>query len=279
MTQNYLPLAIAFSALCFVSACQASPLELTSPTHAVANESECTVALAPPSIVGYTVNLIVDQPSSKPLAGFASQGAIALKFDEMQKMAGLGVGDVNHQPIEGQYSYHRLDGTTAVEQSVDFEKGAYITYYHFQSKQAGTFEQTYSSGAVLKGQFTTVANHEAEPLAPQSLSGLNVALTIESAVSSLPGGFPTSGLVIQTYAQDGQYSAKGIGQGNIDSVGSYQYQRTSANTAVETAVQTSDFFTLPYTMVYTFTSANSGLWYQNFANGTIIFEGRFTTFK
>lgn len=277
--KQFYPLLTFIAALGCMSACQGTPLTLLPSNQPEYSAQYCQQMYAPESIVGYTVNQIVDEPNSKPQAGFATQGAIALRYDDMQKMVGLGVGDANHQPIEGQYSYYRLDGTTAVEQAVDFEKGAYITYYHFQSEQAGTFEQTYSSGAVLKGQFTTVANHQAEPLAPQSLSGLNVALTIESAVSSLPGGYPTSGLVVQTYAQNGQYSAKGIGQGNIDSIGSYQYQRISANTAVETAVQTSDFFTLPYTMVYTFTSANSGLWYQNFANGTIIFEGRFTTFE
>ncbi|MBE0365752.1 hypothetical protein PULV_b0403 [Pseudoalteromonas ulvae UL12] len=278
MKQCYTPLTVV-TALCFVSACQGTPLTTLPSNQYESTAKNCQVMYAPASIVGYTINQIVDQPNSKPLTGFATQGAITLRYDGAQKMSGFGVGDVAHQLIEGQYAYHRVDATTAIEQAVDFEKGAYITYYHFQSEQAGTFEQTYSSGAVLKGRFTMLANNDGAPLAPESLSGLNVALTIDSAKSLSPDGYPTSGLVVQTYAQDGQYAAKGIGQGNIDSIGRYQYQRISANTAVETAMQTSDFFTLPYTMVYTFTSADSGLWYQNFANGTIIFEGRFKTFK
>lgn len=243
------------------------------------HQKMCEINLAPANIDGLTFNLIVDQPSSIIQTGFAAQGAVAKHYTQNQQFSAQAFGDPSHQASQGHYSYHRLSANKAVEQAVDFEKGAYVTYYTFNTINSGYYQQTFSGGeTVINGLFTTV-NSDTQGLAPSTIAGLNIALTIVETQSQLPGGYPTSGVVVQTYAQDNTYKAKGIGLGNIDSVGTYQYQRLSANTAVETAVQTSDFFTLPYTMVYTFENEHSGTWYQNFAGGTIIFKGTFSVFK
>lgn len=243
------------------------------------SHNNCQANIAPQSIAGLTFNLTVDQPSSVIQAGFATQGAIAQSYTEQQQFSGIAAGDPTHQANQGHYSYHRLGANKAVEQAVDFVKGAYVTYYTFATPSSGQYQQTFSGGdTVINGTFSAI-NSNATALAPTSIAGLNIALTITDTVSDLPGGYPTSGVVVQTYSSDNTYTAKGIGEGNIDSIGSYQYQRLSANTAVETALQMSDFFTLPYTMVYTFETENSGTWYQNFAGGTIIFKGTFSTFK
>jgi hypothetical protein len=71
---------------------------------------------------------------------------------------------------------------------------------------------------------------------------------------------------------------KGFGPGNIDSVGTYSYKKISAHSAVEVVTQVSDFFSLPYTMVYTYDTPTSGIWFQNFADGLILFSGTFNSF-
>jgi hypothetical protein len=114
--------------------------------------------------------------------------------------------------------------------------------------------------------------------APDATSGLDIVLTIEKTTSSLPGGYPTMGAVVQSYAADGTYTYRGAGGPNqLQGPGTYTYVKTSHNTAMEDAMQSSDFFTLPYHMEYTFTRPDSGHWVQQFAGGLIVFEGSFAT--
>lgn len=114
--------------------------------------------------------------------------------------------------------------------------------------------------------------------APASTAGLDIVLTIEHTESSLPGGFPTTGAVTQTYAPDGTYVYSGFGGPNhLAGTGTYTYTKTGRNTASEDAIQYSKLFTLPYHMEYTFVTPNAGRWKQYFANGLIVFEGSFAT--
>ena len=89
--------------------------------------------------------------------------------------------------------------------------------------------------------------------------------------------YPKKGIAIQTYAQDGTFLIKGYGPLTLDSHGTYNYKKISANTAVEESMQVSNLFTLPYTMVYTFETPTSGTWFQNLGNGFITFTGTFET--
>jgi hypothetical protein len=114
--------------------------------------------------------------------------------------------------------------------------------------------------------------------APDSTAGLDIVLAIEKTTSSLPGGFPTMGAVVQSYGADGTYVYQGAGGPNqLNGTGTYTYAKSSRNTAFEDAMQSSDFFTLPYHMEYTFERPDSGRWIQYFAGGLIVFEGTFTT--
>jgi hypothetical protein len=138
---------------------------------------------------------------------------------------------------------------------------------------------TFSSaaGAVLCLAAGVAQGHSAGP-APASTAGLDIVLTIEHTESSLPGGFPTMGAVLQTYAADGNYTYAGFGGPNhLTGTGTYVYVKTGANTATEDAVQYSSLFTLPYHMDYTFVTSNSGRWKQFFAGGLIVFEGSFSS--
>lgn len=115
--------------------------------------------------------------------------------------------------------------------------------------------------------------------APDSTAGLDIVLSIEKAEStSLPGGFPTMGAVLQAYAADGTYHYHGAGGPNqLTGKGTYTYTKTGRNTGSEDAVQYSDFFVLPYHMDYTFERPDSGHWIQYFAGGLIVFQGSFAT--
>lgn len=114
--------------------------------------------------------------------------------------------------------------------------------------------------------------------APDAINGLDITLSILSATSQAPDGYPTMGAVVQRYNADGSYSYQGAG-GNfqLTGTGSYEYEKTGVNTAVENAMQSSDFFTLPYSMEYTFSTPTSGTFVQHFAGGYIVFEGTFNT--
>lgn len=134
-----------------------------------------------------------------------------------------------------------------------------------------------AAGAALCLAAGVAQGHSAGP-APASTAGLEIVLTIEHTESSLPGGFPTMGAVVQTYAADGNYTYAGFGGPNhLTGTGTYTYVKTGANTATEDAVQYSTLFTLPYHMDYTFLTPNSGHWKQFFAGGLIVFEGSFAT--
>jgi hypothetical protein len=114
--------------------------------------------------------------------------------------------------------------------------------------------------------------------APDSTAGLDIVLSIEKTQSSLPGGFPTMGAVVQSYASDGTYAYEGAGGPNqLKGAGTYTYAKSSRNTAVEDAMQSSDYFTLPYHMEYTFERPDAGHWIQYFAGGMIVFQGSFAT--
>ena len=86
------------------------------------------------------------------------------------------------------------------------------------------------------------------------------------------------GLALQLYNQDGTFTIKGFGPKTLNSTGTYRYKKVSANTAEEEAIQITDLFTLPYTMVYTFETPTSGTWFQSLGNGFIKFHGTFDTF-
>ncbi len=238
---------------------------------------------APRSLVGMDVNLQIENASSKLAAGYPNQGVIVKFYKNLDQWQAKGVGGQAQQNNSGTYSYHRTNINTAVEQSTDQEQNTYITTYTFDSASTGRWTQVYKNGmATLSGKFTMVRNNlpAEQQLAPNNNAGLHIALIIKSGVSaSIPAGsFPSRGLVLQSYAADGTAKLLGFGPGTINSKATYSYKKVSSNTAVEEAIQTSDFFTLPYTMVYTFKTPTSGVWYQNFANGLIQFSGTFNTF-
>lgn len=248
-------------------------------------ESRCDSRLAPASLKGYTVNYQI-LASRSDAADTPYKGVIVSKYQQ-QRFSAQGFGTLNNNDnpsreySEGSFTYSAQGCNKAREIAyVQVPHAARrLTQLIFTSKTAGTWEQTSDIGnTVVSGKFSLIKS-DAQVIAPETNAGTYQALIIKAAVSDLaPESYPRAGLVVQSYQADGTMTFKGFGPGTLDSTGTYSFKRVSANTAVEEVVQTSAFFTFPYTMVYTYLTATSGTWEQNFANGLIKFSGTFDSF-
>ena len=223
-------------------------------------------------------------------AEYPHKGALIKRYARNGKFTAQGTGTMQGQVADhqqyfyGTYKYHRTGYNTAVEKSVDVSANntPFTVKYTFETEASGRWEEDYGNGQLnLSGGFRLESANlpSSQHLAPHTIADTNVALIIKTTQSDLPAGaYPTAGLVLQTYAQDGTMVFKGFGPGTLNSTGTYKYTKISANTAVEEVTQVTDFFTLPYTMVYTFDTPTSGVWFQNFGDGMILFRGTFDTF-
>ncbi|RZJ12328.1 MAG: hypothetical protein EOP39_03980 [Rubrivivax sp.] len=256
----------------------------TVPGTALAEPRHAEACVAPRDLVGLDLNLQVEKAEGTAAASYPNQGVIVRRIQARGLWTSSGVGGPQHRDGRGTSHWHRDGERGLVETSRDVTGlPASSTFnYRFETPTSGRWTWQIDRGqATLSGSFTTVpsAPMPEQLLAPATNAGLHVPLIIKHTVSQLPAGvYPQAGLVLQTYAADGTLTFRGFGPGTIDSTGTYAYKRVSANTAVEETTQVSATFTLPYTMVYTYKTANSGVWHQNFANGLIYFSGTFDTF-
>ena len=249
------------------------------------SKKECNCNLAPKSLNGYTINYqILD--SKTLLTDVPYKGVLVSQYDNKHfKTQGTSTLNNNTDPgkeySEGNYKYRLTGCNKAIETATTTlpQYSPRTTYLTFTSKNEGTWEQNIENGRiVLSGKFSLIKTDAAD-IAPVSKAGFHYTLIIKSTVSNLPPeSYPRAGLVLQTYQEDGSMTFLGTGPGTIDSTGSYRYKKVSPNTGVEDVIQTSAFFSLPYTMVLTFETENSGTWEQNFANGLIKFSGTFDSF-
>ncbi|HEX7027211.1 MAG TPA: hypothetical protein VF268_08205 [Gammaproteobacteria bacterium] len=218
------------------------------------------------------------------------QGASPIKGAIVQTYAPGGTftaetfGNDVEQAGAGTYSYRRKSKKSSSETLFDAVTGEITrTIYHFETPAAGTWDRTADSGLTrLSGRFdlSPIDQSGVEIIAPENHHGITVALSILNTVSDLPPeAYPKQGVVLQSYKQDGTYTGLGFGPGTINHHGTYSYRRIAPNVAVEKTIQVTDFFTLPFTMVYTYETPRSGTWYQDFGNGLILFSGSFTTFE
>lgn len=253
------------------------------------NQKNCVELGAPATLVGFDVVLQIEKAVSNYPSGYPFKGAVIKRFTKDGKFTAQGTGTMqgqvpdNQQAYYGTYKYQRTGFNTAIEKSIDVSVSntPYITKYIFETANSGTWEEDFGNGQIkFSGSFTLAPINlpAAQHLAPETNTGLNVALFIKDANSNLPPDvYPKKGIALQTYSQDGTFQIKGYGPLTLDSHGTYSYKKISANTAVEESIQISNLFTLPYTMVYTFETPTSGTWFQNLGNGFITFTGTFET--
>lgn len=253
------------------------------------DKKDCIDLGAPSTLVGFDMVLQIEKAVTTYPSGYPFKGAVVKRFKKNGTFTAQGTetmqGQVpdSQQAFYGTYKYQRTGFNTAIEKSIDVSVNntPYTTKYTFETATSGKWEEDFGNGQIkFSGSFTLVPSTLPleQHLAPETNAGLNVVLFIKNAESSLPPDvYPKKGIAIQTYAQDGTFLIKGYGPLTLDSHGTYNYKKISANTAVEESMQVSNLFTLPYTMVYTFETPTSGTWFQNLGNGFITFTGTFET--
>jgi hypothetical protein len=247
----------------------------------------CTQANAPQSLVGFDVVYQIEHNSANSAV---SKGVIIKHFARHGRFTAEAIATTQGSLIDetqtynGTYGYKRTSFNSAIETASDSlsNNTVYTTRFSFETESKGQWIKEDTAGKMLSsGSFIVVpSNFPADQgFAPETHENTSVALFINHTESELPTGvYPNGGLVLQSYAADGTMTLKGFGPGNIDSVGTYSYKKISAHSAVEVVTQVSDFFSLPYTMVYTYDTPTSGIWFQNFADGLILFSGTFNSF-
>lgn len=245
---------------------------------------------APVSLAGVDIVFQIEKSVTNFSDGYPYKGAVVKHYNKDGKFTAQGAGTMkgivpdNQLAFSGTYKYQRTGANTAVEKLINssVNNTPSTIKYIFETSNSGTWEEDFGNGQLkLSGSFTLEqSNLPAEQhLAPAAKADTNAALIIKATKSDLPAGvYPMAGLVLQTYAQDGTLVFKGFGPGTVNSTGTYKYTKISANTAVEEVTQVSEFFTFPYTMVYTFETSSSGKWFQNFGDGLILFSGTFDVF-
>lgn len=246
---------------------------------------------APVSLAGVDMVLQIEKSVTNFTSGYPYKGAVVKHYKKDGKFTAQGTGTMkgivpdNQLAFNGTYKYQRTGANTAVEKLINasVNNTPSTIKYTFETSSRGKWEEDFGNGQLkLSGSFTLEASNLPieQHLAPSAKADTNVALIIKTAKSDLPPSvYPTAGLVLQTYAQDGTLVFKGFGPGTVNSTGTYKYTKISANTAVEEVTQVSEFFTFPYTMVYTFDTSSSGKWFQNFGDGLILFSGTFDVFS
>lgn len=240
--------------------------------------------LAPHSIAGMDIVLRIENTVTNFSGGVPNKGIAVISYKRDGTFAGEGFGDKHHQKYYGTYKYRRTGFNTAVETAIDVavDNAPHITTFTFETPTSGKWVEDFASGLIIfSGSFTMVPTNlpEDKHLAPSTNPGYT-ALILDTATSNvLPDGvYPSKGLALQRYAEDGTFTIQGFGPGLLNSTGTYSFKKVSANTVVEEAIQVSDLFTLPYTMVYTFETPTSGVWYQNLGDGFLKFTGTFNVF-
>ncbi|RZA08603.1 MAG: hypothetical protein EOO68_01835 [Moraxellaceae bacterium] len=245
---------------------------------------------APASLAGVDLVFKIEKAITTYPNGYPYKGAVVKHYKKDGKFTAQGAGTMqgqvpdNQLAFSGTYKYQRTGLNTAVEKLINtsVNSTASTIKYTFETSTSGKWEEDFGNGQLkLSGSFTLEPSNlpATQHLAPATKADTSVALIIKATKSNLPPSvYPTAGLVLQNYAADGTLVFKGFGPGSVNSTGTYKYTKISANTAVEEVTQVSEYFTYPYTMVYTFDTASSGKWYQNFGDGLIIFSGTFDTF-
>jgi len=282
----FYPLRLALVSVTLIACGQANAHNLT-----VLKDQSCNNKGAPLSIAGSDIILQIENAVTTFPSGYPYKGAVVMHYKKDGTFLAdgnvvlRGAAAASDEHYFGTYKYQRTGANTATEKALNQALNApYTTKYTFETSTSGKWEQDFGNGKILfSGSFTIVPSNlsEEKHLAPQSISGLSVALTWDYAASTeLPAdAYPTRGLAVQTYSEDGTMVIKGYGARTLDSHGTYHYNKISANVAIENVTQINNIFTLPYTMVYVFETPVSGRWFQNLGDSLIKFSGTFETFK
>ena len=288
---RFLPLQTLVRAKIILSFLLLVSCEMINASSYSQNDDKCDKLNIPHSLSGFDIVFQIEQTVTNFSGGYPYKGAVVKHYKKEGKFTVQGTGTMqgqtpsNQQAFFGTYKYLRTGANTAVEKLINISANhtSSTIKYTFETSTSGKWEEDFGREQLkLSGSFTLEPTNlpEEQHLAPSIKADTNAALIIKTTKSDLPpNAYPTAGLVLQTYAEDGTLVFKGFGPGTVNSTGTYKYTKISAHTAVEEVTQVSEFFTFPYTMVYTFETPSSGKWFQNFGDGLILFSGTFDVFS
>lgn len=240
---------------------------------------------APRALTNKKMVLSIQAVEGNNIDLYPTQGIIVQEYNSPSAFSVRGIGGANHSTGNGNYKYYKKGINIAVEKTADHvNNSSFITRYNFSTPTFGTFIRQNSDKTVtISGQFSLSANtpSASEDIAEKNHHNLTVAVNVIQGDSlTVPKGYyPDRALVLQRYKEDGTYSAIGFGPATIPHGGTYQYEKVSANVAIEQTIQVGETFKTPFTMVYFYNTPTSGTWYQDFGNGMIKFSGIFSTYQ
>ena len=239
--------------------------------------------LPPRSLKGKNIVLQIEQSHTDEFSAQPNQGVIIKSYINGHSYDSTGLGGEGHTDTSGYYRFKPIAHNKAIEYSYDSNTGIRTKIrYQFTSAHAGQWQQHNTDGTeIMSGSFFLNESNIApnDFIAPENHNGLTVALNIIETESQIPPQFyPSRAVVLQSYKEDGTYSAIGFGPGAIPHSGTYTYERVAKNIVVEQTVQNNGDQVFPYTLIYHYDTPISGTWYQNFGNGLILFSGTFSTF-
>jgi len=240
---------------------------------------------APRALTNKKMVLSIQAVEGNNIDLYPTQGIIVQEYNSPSAFSVRGIGGANHSIGDGNYKYYKKGINMAVETTVDHVNDSrFTTHYNFSTPTFGTFIRQNSDETVTtSGQFSLSAKTPSvtEDIAEENHHNLTVAVNViqgDSLVVS-KGYYPDRALVLQRYKEDGTYSAIGFGPATTPHGGTYQYEKVSANVAIEQTIQVGETFKTPFTMVYFYNTPTSGTWYQDFGNGMIKFSGIFSTYQ
>lgn len=234
--------------------------------------------IAPKALSNHTMILTIDAGISDLKRRAPDRGIAIHRYATDLAVTVLGKGGNNHPAGEGSYQYLKTAADAGQEIGELVNTGQYKIDYQFLTSHSGTFEQSFTDNQnIIRGTFK-LEDAQEEVIAPNSLNGQVLALSLTSTTSNLDGGYPQHAIFLQQYQED-TLTGIGYGQYSVDFEGKYQFERTSATTAVELTEQTMNRTVYDYTMAFTFDTPTTGTWLQNFGDGMIIFRGNFTLYQ
>lgn len=234
--------------------------------------------LAPKALSNHTMILTIDAGISDLKRRAPDRGIAVHQYITDVAVTVFGKGGKHHPEGEGSYQYSKTALDAGQEQGELANTGQYQIDYQFLTSHSGTFEQSFSDNqSIIRGTFQ-LESAQADIIAPDSLVGQVLALSLTSTTSKLDGGYPQHAIFLQQY-QEATLTGTGYGQYSVDFEGKYQFERTSATTAVEVTEQTMNRAVYDYTMAFTFETPTTGTWLQNFGDGMIIFRGNFSLYQ
>lgn len=117
--------------------------------------------------------------------------------------------------------------------------------------------------------------HYQRSLAPRSLIGQDMVLSIQQSTAAADSAVPTQGVIVQSYNSRRNFSAYGVGGSNhLDAAGQYKYRKTGVASAIEKTIDHNSG--QRFTTRYQFSAKNFGTFTRHNSDHSISLAGQFS---